>query len=222
MLLDSPYTDRFNVFRTVQKHLDCGAPADKHPEMSLRILLVTLLLTVPAGVPVRSEPSEGRAFALGDVDYFHRWSQNDQHEFTPQGQDDLEKWTDMVTINIYRDAHNGDALAAKANSVLANYEEAQAKVLKTDSRPRTADRPAEHLIVAVFARPTFVEVAFARLELSEGVGCSVVYSHRIYGEKIGDEMSAWLKEKGAETEKTLMQWAPFPSSIVKEARRTDR
>ena len=29
-------------------------------------------------------------------------------------------------------------------------------------------------------------------------GCSIVYSHRIYGEKIGDQMSAWLSENGAE------------------------
>ncbi|MFL6590037.1 MAG: hypothetical protein ACJ8M4_07685 [Chthoniobacterales bacterium] len=159
---------------------------------------------------------------LGDEDYFHRWSQNDQHEFTPEGQDDLEKWTDMVTINIYQDAHDGDGLAAKANAVLANYKNAQAKILKTDSRPRTADRPAEHLIVAVFGRPDFVEVAFARLELSEDVGCSVVYSHRIYGENSGEEMRAWLKENGPDVEKGLMEWAGSPASIVKEIRPTGR
>ncbi len=179
-----------------------------------------MLLAVIAGFTARAQTPEKRAFAFSEVDYFHRWSQKDQHEFTPKGQDDPEKWTDMVTINIYQDAHDGDALAAKANAVLSNYEEAQAKILKTDSRPRTADRPAEHLIVAVFGRPNFIEVAFARLELSESVGCSVVYSHRIYGQKIGDEMSAWLKEKGAETEKTLMHWSPSPAAIVKDTRRS--
>ena len=61
------------------------------------------------------------AFMIGGVGYFHRWSQNDQYEFTPTGQDDLEKWSDMITINVYRTAHDGDALAVKANAVLENY-----------------------------------------------------------------------------------------------------
>ncbi len=30
------------------------------------------------------------AFVFAGVDYFHRWSQNDQHEFTPESQRDLE------------------------------------------------------------------------------------------------------------------------------------
>ena len=192
----------------------------RRPAAGWWIMCAAFLAGAAVCATARSETSSGlggtRAFVLGHVDYFHRWSQNDQHEFTPSGQEDLDKFTDMVTINIYQDVHDGDALAAKANAVLANYEKAQAKVLKTDSRPRTADRPAEHLIVAVFGRPDFIEVAFARLELSDGVGCSVVYSHRIYGEKIGDEMSAWLKAKGAEIEKALMEWAPSPASIVKE------
>jgi hypothetical protein len=38
-----------------------------------------------------------------------------------------------------------------------------------------------------------------------------VYSHRIYGEKIGDQMSAWLKNNGAEKEKALMEWNEIPS-----------
>jgi hypothetical protein len=58
------------------------------------------------------------AFVFWGVGYFHRWSQNDQHEFTPTAQDDLEKWSDMVTINVYPSAHDGDALAVKANAVL--------------------------------------------------------------------------------------------------------
>ena len=50
--------------------------------------------------------TEGKvAFGFGGVGYFHRWSDNDQHEFTPTGQDDLQKWTDMITINVHTNAH---------------------------------------------------------------------------------------------------------------------
>jgi hypothetical protein len=84
------------------------------------------------------------AFVIGGVGYFHRWSQNDQHEFTPTGQDDLEKWSDMITISVYPTAHDGDALAVRANAVLENYKSHGGRVLRTDSVPRTPDRPAEH------------------------------------------------------------------------------
>jgi hypothetical protein len=90
------------------------------------------------------------AFVFGGVGYLHRWSMNHQREFTPEGQKDLEKWSDMITINVYPDAHDGDALAAKANAVLENYKSHKGMVLKTDSVPRTLERPAEHFVAVVF------------------------------------------------------------------------
>ena len=55
------------------------------------------------------------AFVFGGVSYFQRWAQDDQCEFTPTGQENLEKWSDMITINVYPSAHDGDTLAMKAN-----------------------------------------------------------------------------------------------------------
>jgi len=156
--------------------------------------------------------TEGKAaFTFGGVGYFHRWSQNDQHEFTPSGQNDLQKWTDMITINVYPSAHDGDALAAKANAVLENYKNHGARVVRTDSVPRTPDRPAEHFIAVVFGRPNFLEAAFARFKLVDGIGCSIVYSHRIYGEKVGNQMNKWLNDNGPKMEKALMDWNNTPS-----------
>jgi len=63
---------------------------------------------------------------------------NHQHEFTPEGQEDLENWSDMITINVYPDAHDGEALATKANAVLENYKSHKGKVLRTSSIPRTS------------------------------------------------------------------------------------
>jgi hypothetical protein len=149
---------------------------------------------------------------------------NNQHEFTPEGQEDLEKWSDMMTMNVYPDAHDGDALAAKANAVLENYKSHKGMVLRTNSVPLTPDRPAEHFIAVVFGRPRFIEVAFARFKLVDGVGCSIVYSHRIYGEKVGDQMSAWLDHNGAKIEKTLMEWnnMPSPASLRELPRKEGR
>jgi len=120
----------------------------------------------------------------------------------------------MVTINLYPDARDGDALATTANAVLGNYKNHQAMVLKTDSVPRTPDRPAEHYIAVVFGQLHFIEAAFARFKLVEGgTGCSIVYSHRIYGEKVGDQMSTWLKANGPAIEKALMSWNDVPVPV---------
>lgn len=188
--------------------------------ISLPVVALSAALIVSNAHAADAKPRA--AFVFRDVGYFHRWSQNQQHEFTPAKQDDLKKWSDMVTLNAYPDVSDGDGLAAKANAVLENYKKQPARVLRTDSVPRTADRPAEHLIAVVFGQPTFIEVAFARFKLVDGKGCSFVYSHRIYGEKIGDEMSAWLQANGPAIEKALMESNAFPSphSLAKELGRT--
>ena len=152
------------------------------------------------------------AFSFADIKYFHRFTKDDQHEYTPTGQEDLEAWKDMVTIHYYRNAKDGEMLAATANAVLEKYKVANAMIVKTDSVPKTEDKPAEHLVVAIFGQPEFIEVAFARFRMHDGFGTAVIYSHRIYGKKTGNEMSAWLEKNGPDIEKTLMQWDAMPKS----------
>ncbi len=146
------------------------------------------------------------AFTFANVPYFHRFTQADQHEYTPAGQENLNAWTDMVTLLFYRNAKDGDALAATANTVLANYKANQAVVVKTNSVPKTKEKPAEHLIVVLFPRPKFIEAVFARFRLRDGIGTAVIYSRRVYGEKSGNVMSAWLKKNGAAIEQNVMAW----------------
>lgn len=150
------------------------------------------------------EPQKSPAFAFMGVDYFHRYTKDNLHEFTPKNQPDLEKWTDMVTINDYPTIEDGDALAKAANGILDASRSKKAIIVRTTSVPRTESKPAEHLIVALFPQPNFIEVAFTRLILEKGKGASVVYSHRIYGKKAGDSMSKWLSANGEKTEKALM------------------
>jgi hypothetical protein len=148
--------------------------------------------------------------------YRLRWSSNHQHEFTPPGQDDLNRWTDMVTINTYPGVSDGDGLADVANRALGNYRRHGATVLRTASIPRTADRPAEHLIVALFPTRTFSEAVFARWRLADGLGTAVIVSHRRYGPKAGEAMAAWLKANGPTVERRLMALDRVPSHRVLE------
>lgn len=89
----------------------------------------------------------------------------------------------MLTINSYRQVNDAEGLAVVANRVLENYKNQRGIVLKTVSVPRTAEKTAEHLIVVVLERPTFLEGVQARFKLIDGKGVSIVHSHRVYGKR---------------------------------------
>ena len=164
-----------------------------------------------AGAAPEALPNGGDvSLVFADKVYLHRWSKDDQHEFTPRGQEDLQRWTDMITINYYRNARDGEDLAAVANSVLGNYQRNRAQVLKTSSVPRSAQKPAEYLIVVLFPQPEFIEAVFSRFKLVGGTGTAAIYCHREYGKQIGDQMSAWLQKNDAAIEKALMAWERIP------------
>jgi len=154
--------------------------------------------------------AKAATLTFGDTVYHHRWSKGGQNEFTPEGDNDLERWRDMVTINLNDGIRNGDQLAGLANSILANYQK-HGKIVRTDSKPRTQQRPAEHLIVALFGNANFLEAAFARIVLIDGIGVVAVYSHRVYGNEAAGTLGDWIKTNGPSIEKTLMTWDKIPS-----------
>jgi len=187
----------------------------------LQLPLVLGCLFVQGGPATAADPAKPAAkpamtLDLGGTTYFHRWSKNNEHEFTPQNDADLQKWHDMVTIKVYEQASTPEKAADLANRMLATYRE-NGKVLKTASRPRTVESPAEHLIVAMFGSPDALEAAFVRLMFVEGNAVAVVYSHRVYGSPAGPAMSKWLESDGGEAERALMLWKnlPRPAALKK-------
>jgi hypothetical protein len=179
--------------------------------MVLRRLLVSVLIVV--GATTLTSKDDRSAFAFQTVDYFHRWSQGTQHEFTPAKQEDLEHWTDMITVNVYPGVDDGEKMAGTANAVLGNYRSHQGKILKTSSVPATDKQPAEHFIAVRFSRPDFAETAFARFKLVGGKGHSFVYSHRVYGDNAVEEMNAWITANAEKTENALLDWSPPADAI---------
>ena len=63
--------------------------------MRIHILQLLAVLAL-ACIPLDSQKTYAAAtaatpaFVFGGAGYLHRWSQNDQHEFTPEGQEDLD------------------------------------------------------------------------------------------------------------------------------------
>ncbi|KFN49799.1 hypothetical protein [Arenimonas composti] len=158
-------------------------------------------LAAPASTATTAPPT----LHLDGVDYAHRWSgAQNQHEFTPAGQDDLEAWRDMVTVIRHPQARDGEGLAAVANTVLGNYQAAGAAILRTSSVPATPEAPAQHFVAAAFYRPDFAEAAFARFVIIDGVGTVIVRGHREYGDEAAPRLQSWITENGEAVERALM------------------
>lgn len=174
--------------------------------------LLAKALALAAGTAGYAHAGDANAARLSfrATTFVHRWSKNDQHEFTPASDTDLKSWRDMITLNLHDKVRQGERLAEVANQVLSNYQR-HGKVLETRSTHRTATRPAEHLIVAVLGTPQLLEASFARCLLQDGVGLVAVVSHRIDGSAAGPEMKRWLDSEGRATEQALMAWAALPT-----------
>jgi len=174
--------------------------------------LLAKALALAAGTAGFAHAGEADAVRLSfrGTRFVHRWSKDDQNEFTIAPDTDLKSWRDMITLNVHTKVRQGEQLADLANQVLGNYQR-QGKVLQTRSTPRTASRPAEHLIVAVLSTPHLLEATFARCLLNDGAGLVAVVSHRAYGPAAGPEMNRWLADQGQATEQALMAWASMPS-----------
>ena len=173
---------------------------------------IACVLLLPTASAASSEPST-ISFAFRGAEYEHRWSKGGQNEFTPRGQNDLNSWHDMITLNLHETVTSGEKLAEIANKVLGNYQRA-GKILRTDSKTRKSGRPAEHLIVAVLGNAAFLEAVFARFVLIDDIGTVAVYSHRIYGKSVGQAMSEWLRANGQQIESALMATEDLPHPVA--------
>lgn len=176
----------------------------------VRLASTTLILLAVLAPALSSAASKPMILSFNSTKFVHRWRNADQHEFTPEAQTDLAKYTDMLTINVHDKVRTGDELAALANDTLGKYE-ASGKVLRTASLPRTQDREAEHFAAVVFARKDTIEVTFARFLLTSGGGLVIVYSKRFFGSAADSEANNWLAKNGMPLEKSLMSWTTIPT-----------
>lgn len=185
-------------------------------------LIAILLLTLFSGLSQAAElghhekGSRATNFEFRDTNYFLRWSESGQFEFTPAGQEDLSSWKEMITVWLYPNITEGEGLAAQANAVLSNYKRSQGEILHTNSVPKTPESPAEHFIAAMLAGSSggaqLLEFSAARFVLVDGKGVGIFYSRRSYGEQAPQELGEWVAQNGASVEKSSMEFDP--SNVV--------
>jgi hypothetical protein len=177
---------------------------------SRRAVLGLLAVCFPIPVLAQVVPGTGAAVPLefdGRV-FVPRWSRNGQHEFTPDPETDLRRWTNMLTVNVHRSVVDGEGLARLANGILGNYRQ-NGRIMKALSKPARPDSPAEHMMTAVLGRPGLLEAAFTRVVLRRERGFALTYSFRIYQANAGPAMSEWLNANGNRVEASLAAWNDF-------------
>ena len=175
----------------------------------LRTAVVVLLLSALLPAAHAAGKEAGKTLDFAGTAYVHRWSKGGQNEFTPTAQTDLERWSDMVTLNVHSTVTDGDGLAGVANSVLGSYGQ-YGKILRTDSKPRTEAQEAEHFAAALLPGKGFMEASFVRFLLVDGIGVVAVRSHREYGADAATKMGAWVQSNGPVIEEQLMGWDGIP------------
>ena len=178
--------------------------------LSLSVLLLLLSSGSSLSAAQEQKTTENKidTIKFNGSDYYFRWSQAGQYEFTPAGQEDLNSWTEMLTLRVYPKIIDGDSLATQANGVLSNYKNSKGNILRTNSIPSTAEKPAEHFIAAMLGGPQFLEFAAARFLLVGGKGVGVIYSRRAYGTQAPQELGPWVVQNGAPVEKVMMEFNP--------------
>jgi hypothetical protein len=144
--------------------------------------------------------------------YFFRWTNDRLFEFTPRGQEDLDKWTEMVSVVADREANSPDKLAGWANGLLGGYK-AKHGLLRTNSIPATPQDPAQYFIAGILMATGVVECVFNRFLLMHDVGYDFIYSHRYYGADMKQNTAQavdWIKANGPAIESAVMKFAPVP------------
>jgi hypothetical protein len=178
--------------------------------LALAFTLVLGAIPMPAQ-GAKSAASKPVTVTFNGTAFHLRWSKAGQFEFTPAGQEDLTRWTEMLTLWRYPGISEGEGLSAQANRTLGAYQNAKGRILRTNSLPRTPQKPAEHFIAALLGSPRFVEFAAARFLLVDGRGVGVIYSRRAYGNPAKPDLGAWVGQHGAAVEQRLMAFDPRPA-----------
>lgn len=173
------------------------------PLCSIRLLCLALAASL-APLAGQGAKSPAATLSFNGTPFHLRWSKEGQFEFTPAGQEDLQRWSEMVTVWRYPAVKDGEALAGQANRTLGAYKGAQGKILRTNSTPRTPSKPAEHFIAAFLGGPGVVEFTAARFVLVDGQGAAVIYSRRAYGKPAKPDLGPWVAGNGAAMEQKLM------------------
>ncbi len=177
------------------------------------ILLTGVLLQLVCSIALATEKlgTGTSVISFDNLDYGYQWSNDDLHEFTPEGQSVTGDWKDMLTLSHYTDISNAIELAEATQDILAHYEEAGGIVLGLESIEPVDNQASEYILAVVFGADEVAEFAFVRFRLQEGMGMSIAYAHRAYGEDAHKQINGWMKTHGSRLKQKIIALNDIPA-----------
>jgi hypothetical protein len=168
-------------------------------------LAATAVAFAAAATPNPQSPATAKVMFRG-TEYLLRSSHGNGYDFTPQGQEDMATFTDMLELNLYPTAHDQEALATITSRVQAIAQGAKATILRTISVSASGQQPGEHFFAAVMPTPHGVDFDAIRFVLVDQEVAGVFYTHRSQGESAAAKTSEWVTKNAAEVEQQLLQF----------------
>ena len=168
----------------------------------MKIPLLGMALALLSVVALAAPPTPTVTFR--GTTYSLSLTNGNRYDFMPAEQ--KESSFDALTLLLLARIKDGEALADLANRTLTKLQGVKATILRTNSVPASAQKPAEHFMAVVIPGPDALQFAASRYVLVVGEGVEVIYMHTIHGKAVGDPMSKWMKENGPDVEQQLMQF----------------
>ena len=152
-----------------------------------------------AGKPPASVSDNGNVVVYLGTKYFLRSTKDGQYVFTPDGQEDLQRWTDMITLSYFPQITEGKSLAAKALEWWSHCRSMRAHILDINFVPRIDQMPSRdnalYITSAFIAQPynNYDEFSYTAVRIVEGIGAVSTYAHREYrtGPAVHEKYSTW-------------------------------
>lgn len=184
--------------------------------MKNRITSITLtaLLAVSANCHAQAQqiPASQRqantqlALSFDGKRYLHRYSKNGQHEFTPAGQEDLQRWQEMMTL-VVNQGFDTEKTRRWAEAMAAGYKE-RGMLIQADQPPG-----GEYRMLGVLGAPGVIEVNFVRVMPYGSAAMAAMVQRRFYGED-GRQMADWVRDNTPRISGLLVDWQPPSQSAV--------
>jgi hypothetical protein len=158
-----------------------------------------------AAMPDLQSTGTARVMFRG-TEYLLRPFDGKTYDFTPQGQEDLSAFTDMLSLKLYPTAHDQQALATITSRTQAVAQGANATVLPTISGSASGQQPGAHFLAVVLPTPHGVDFDAIRFVLVDQQVVGVFYTHRSQGQSAAGTTSAWVAKNAADVERQLLQF----------------
>lgn len=152
-----------------------------------RHALAILLACLPAAAAASPPPLE-----FAGTTWYARWWDGGLVEYTPDGQTDLERYSEMLSLLPTPAGLQAAHLDAYTREMAITHERRGGRVLSRECQPAAPSHLAECTLLIGFGDASHVELAVVRhIALRAGIaGFSL--SHREYGDGAEDRAKTWI------------------------------